>query len=51
MQYFKEEAEDDGNPFDEKMETLTNELGEFFDKSRRLEDEIRKNLEESGYQF
>ncbi|SDL37087.1 type I restriction enzyme M protein [Clostridium cochlearium] len=46
-----EEEEDDGIPFDEKMETLTSELGELFEKSRRLEDEIRKNLGGIGYEF
>ena len=39
-----EEQEDDGVPFEEKMEALTSELGELFEKSRSLEEEIRKNL-------
>lgn len=46
-----EEQEDDGIPFEEKMENLTSELGELFAKSRRLEDEIRKNLGGIGYEF
>lgn len=46
-----EEQEDDGIPFEEKMENLTSELGELFEKSRRLEDEIRKNLGGIGYEF
>lgn len=46
-----EEQEDDGVPFEEKMENLTSELGELFAKSRRLEDEIRKNLGGIGYDF
>ncbi|MEL7597243.1 MAG: N-6 DNA methylase [Clostridiaceae bacterium] len=46
-----EEVEDDGVPFEEKMEALTSELGELFAKSRRLEDEIKKNLGEIGYEF
>lgn len=46
-----EEVEDDGIPFEEKMENLTSELGELFAKSRRLEDEIRKNLGGIGYEF
>lgn len=46
-----EEQEDDGIPFEEKMESLTSELGELFAKSRRLEDEIRKNLGGLGYEF
>ena len=46
-----EEAEDDGVPFDEKMENMTSELAELFAKSRRLEEEIRKNLGRLGYGF
>ncbi len=46
-----EEAEDDGVPFEEKMENLTSELGELFAKSRRVEEEIRKNLGAIGYEF
>ncbi|KGN00302.1 N-6 DNA methylase [Clostridium novyi A str. 4570] len=46
-----EETEDDGIPFDEKMKTLTSELGELFEKSRSLEEEIRKNLGGIGYEF
>ncbi|MDO5040133.1 class I SAM-dependent DNA methyltransferase [Clostridium sp.] len=46
-----EEQEDDGIPFEEKMETLTKELGELFEKSRSLEEEIRKNLGGIGYEF
>ncbi len=46
-----EEQEDDGIPFEEKMEALTSELGELFAKSRSLEDEIRKNLGGIGFDF
>lgn len=46
-----EEQEDDGIPFEEKMEALTSELGELFAKSRVLEEEIRKNLGGIGYEF
>lgn len=46
-----EEQEDDGVPFEEKMEALTSELGHLFEKSRSLEDEIRKNLGGIGYEF
>lgn len=46
-----EEQEDDGVPFEEKMEVLTSELGELFEKSRSLEEEIRKNLGGIGYEF
>jgi type I restriction enzyme M protein len=40
---------DDGEPFEEKMKRLTSELGEHFAESRRLEDEIRKNLGDLGF--
>ena len=46
-----EEIEDDGIPFDEKMESMTAELAELFAKSRKLEDEIRKNLGRIGYEI
>lgn len=44
-----EDAEEDGIPFDEKMDSMTSELAELFAKSRHLEEEIRKNLEGLGY--
>ena len=44
-----EEQEDDGVPFEEKMAELTARLYEQFEESRRLEAEIRKNLEVLGY--
>ena len=46
-----EEQEDDGEPFDEKMIRLTSELSEMFEKSHKLEDEIRKNLGAIGYEI
>lgn len=46
-----EELEDDGVPFEEKMESLTSELAKLFTKSRQLEEEIRKNLEGIGYEI
>lgn len=46
-----EDVEDDGIPFEVKMETLTKELNELFQESRILEDEIRKNLGGLGYDF
>jgi type I restriction enzyme M protein len=46
-----EEVEDDGIPFDEKMENMTSELAELFAKSRHLEEEIRKSLGGIGYEF
>jgi type I restriction enzyme M protein len=33
------------------METLINEFGELFDKSRKLEDEIRKSLGGIGFEI
>lgn len=45
-----EEAEDDGEPFEEKMTRLTSELSEMFAKSHELEDEIRKKLGAIGYE-
>lgn len=44
------DVEDDGIPFEEKMATLTSELKELFEKSHRLEEEIKKNLGEIGYE-
>ncbi|MDK2822011.1 MAG: type restriction enzyme protein [Candidatus Petromonas sp.] len=46
-----EENESDDIAFEEKMEKLTSELSELFAKSRRLEDEIRKNLGGIGYEI
>lgn len=45
------DVEDDGIPFEEKMEKLTSELSELFAKSNELEDQIRKNLKEIGYEI
>jgi len=45
-----EEVEDDGEPFEEKMERLTVELAEMFAKSHRLEEAIRKRLGAIGYE-
>ena len=47
---FEEEEEDD-EPFDEKMKRLTSELAQQFQKSRELEEEIRKNLKVVGYEL
>lgn len=44
------EQEDDGEPFEEKMERLTGELSELFQKSHELELEIRKKLGAIGYE-
>lgn len=44
-----EEKEDDGEPFEEKMERLTSELSELFEQSHTLESEIRLKLGAIGY--
>ena len=44
-----EETEEENEPFEEKMNRLTGELGEMFRESHRLEEEIRKNLGAIGY--
>ena len=46
-----EEKEDDGEPFDEKMTRLTTELGQMFEKSHKLEEEIKKNLAGIGWKI
>ena len=45
------ETEDDGEPFEDKMNRLTSELSEMFAKSHELEDEIRKKLGAIGYEI
>lgn len=44
-----EEQEDDGEPFGEKMTRLTSELSEMFEKSGKLQEEIRQKLGAIGY--
>jgi type I restriction enzyme M protein len=44
-----EEAEDDGEPFDQKMQRLTAKLDEQFKESAKLEKTIRANLKGLGY--
>lgn len=46
-----EEAEDDGEPFQEKMERLTVELAELFTKSHKLEEEIEQRLGAIGFEL
>lgn len=43
------EAEDDGEPFEEKMTRLTSEISKCFEESNRLQEQIKKNLEAIGY--
>lgn len=45
------EVEDDGEPFEEKMQRLTAELREQFQKSAELEELTKTNLEGLGYGF
>ncbi|MEK6891889.1 MAG: class I SAM-dependent DNA methyltransferase [Nanoarchaeota archaeon] len=44
-----EEAEEDSEPFDQKMNRLNSELKKQFKKSHELEEEIKKNLEGIGF--
>lgn len=43
------EVEDDGIPFEEKMEGLTEELRELFKESNKLKQEIREQLSGIGF--
>ena len=44
-----EEAEDDGEPFEDKMTRLTGELSELFVESNKLQNEIADKLAALGY--
>ena len=44
-----EEQEDNGEPFEDKMNRLTSELSELFSKSHELEAEIKEKLGAIGY--
>ena len=46
-----EDVEDDGEPFDEKMRRLTEELSGLFEESHRLEQEIKERLGAIGYEL
>lgn len=46
-----EEAEEDSEPFDDKITRLTGNLVDMFAKSHELEDEIKKRLGAIGYEF
>ena len=46
-----EEKEDDVEPFEQKMTRLTTELGQMFEQSHTLEEEIKKNLEGIGFKI
>lgn len=45
------ELEEDNESFDEKMKSFTSELSIIFDKSHKLEENIKKTLGEIGYDF
>ena len=44
------DAEEDGEPFEEKMIRLTGELSELFAENRRAEEEIRRQLASIGFE-
>jgi type I restriction enzyme M protein len=44
------DAENDGEPFDEKMKRLTAELRQQFAESARLEEKVEANLRALGFQ-
>ena len=46
-----EEQQDDGEPFEEKVDRLTKELSELFQKSHELEAQIRERLRNIGYEI
>lgn len=45
------DAQEDDEPFEEKMARLTSELGEMFEESNRLQEQIKKNLGAIGFDF
>ena len=46
-----EEQEEDSEPFDDKMKRLTTELSSLFARSHELEEQIKNNLKELGYEI
>jgi type I restriction enzyme M protein len=46
-----EEAEDDGIPFEDKMNALTVQLADQFARGNELQEHIRENLKGIGYEF
>ena len=46
-----EKQEDDGEPFEEKMDRLTSELSDLFKQSHKLEAEIKEKLGAIGYEI
>ncbi len=45
------EEEDDGVPFEDKMKELTSQLKEQMEEGKRLDEEIKKNLESIGFKI
>lgn len=45
------DAEEDDEPFEEKMERLTGEFAKCFEESNRLQEQIKKNMEAIGFGF
>ena len=45
------EQEDDGEPFEEKMERLTSELAGLLQESYQLDDKIRQSLASVGFEL
>lgn len=45
------DPEDDGIPFEEKMNNITSELSKQFEESHKLEEEIKKNLKAIDYEI
>lgn len=45
------DVKEDDEPFEEKMQRLTTELGKMFEESDRLQEQIRKNMEAIGFGF
>jgi type I restriction enzyme M protein len=44
-----EDVEDDGEPFDQKMQQLAAQLSAQMRESNKLDEEIKKNLKGLGY--
>ena len=45
------DEEDDGIPFEEKMNTLTSELKSLMEKGKELDNEIKNQLGKIGYEI
>ena len=46
-----EDIEEDDEAFDEKMKKLTSELAKQMEEGKRLDEEIKKNMKDVGYEF